>query len=71
MASNPMPRHAPVRRYSNWAVTFHWITVVLVLAQAVLGFAFAASAQGPGKMEIFIWHKTVGATILLLTLARL
>lgn len=21
----------PVRRYSNWAVTIHWFTVVLVL----------------------------------------
>jgi len=31
----------PVRRYSNRAVTFHWLTVVLVLTQAYLGFSFA------------------------------
>jgi cytochrome b561 len=61
----------PVRRYSNAAVAFHWTTVVLVLAQAWLGIAFASAEQGPGRMEIFTWHKTVGATILLITLARL
>ena len=62
---------SPVKRYSNVAVTFHWVTVALVLAQAYLGFAFAAAERGPVKTEIFTWHKTVGAAILLITLARL
>jgi cytochrome b561 len=61
----------PVLRYSNWAVTFHWVTVALVLAQAYLGFAFAWSPEGQGRMELFLWHKTTGALILLITLARL
>lgn len=61
----------PVRRYSNVAVTFHWATVALVLAQAYLGFAFVGAEPGPGRIEIFTWHKTVGAVILLTTLARL
>jgi cytochrome b561 len=71
MASDAGARHSPVQRYSNWAVNFHWVTFVLVLTQATLGFAFVLSAQGPGKMEVFTWHKTAGAAILLLTLARL
>jgi cytochrome b561 len=62
---------SPVRRYSNVAVAFHWITVVLVVAQACLGFAFAAMARGAEQMEVFTWHKTVGALILIITLARL
>jgi cytochrome b561 len=72
MASNNrgLPEE-PIRRYSNWAVTFHWVTVALVFAQVYLGFAFAWSEQGPGRMELFTWHKTVGALILLTTLARL
>ena len=61
----------PVRRYSNLAVAFHWTTVVLVLAQAWLGFAFHGQEPGPQRMELFTWHKTVGATILLITLPRL
>lgn len=61
----------PVRRYSNFAVFFHWTTVVLVLAQACLGFTFASMERGPVRTEVFTWHKTVGALILLFTLARL
>ena len=61
----------PVRRYSNWTVTFHWFTVALVLAQAYLGFSFAWADEGPRQMELFTWHKTIGALILLTTLARL
>ena len=61
----------PLRRYSNVAAAFHWATVVLVLLQAYLGFTFASSDDGPARDNIFIWHKTVGATILVVVLARL
>lgn len=69
-----VPETAPqgvVLRYSNTAVAFHWITVALVLTQAYLGFTFALSDEGPARDAVFVWHKTVGVTILLLTLARL
>jgi cytochrome b561 len=62
----------PIRRYSNVAVTFHWVVVALVLIQVVIGFAFAEFLpRGPQQAQLFIWHKTLGALILLLTLARL
>ena len=62
----------PIRRYSNTAVALHWITVAVVLTQVVLGFAFAEfMAKGPAKLEVFAWHKTLGALILLLALIRL
>jgi len=61
-----------IRRYSNTAVALHWITVALVLTQVVLGFAFAEfMAKGPAKTEVFAWHKTLGALILILALIRL
>ena len=69
-----VPETAPQRavlRYSNAAVAFHWITAALVLLQACLGFRFGLSEPGPGRDEVFIWHKSVGALILLLVLARL
>ena len=69
-----VPETAPqsaVLRYSNATVTFHWVTVALVLTQAYLGFTFALSDEGPARDEVFVWHKTVGMIILLLTLARL
>ena len=69
-----VPETAPqsaVLRYSNATVTFHWVTVVLVLTQAYLGFTFALSDEGPARDAVFVWHKTLGVIILLLTLARL
>lgn len=62
----------PIRRYSNTAVALHWTTVVLVLIQVTLGFAFTEfMAKGPAKAEVFAWHKTLGALILVLALIRL
>src|SRR4051812_48782264 len=72
MATVPQVREQqPLRRYSNVAVTIHWITVLLVLTQLWLGFTFADMPRGPDKAMYFTWHKTVGATILLLSIARL
>lgn len=69
-----VPKTAPqeaVLRYSNTTVTLHWITVLLVLFQAYLGFRFGLSEPGPGRDNVFVWHKSVGIVILLLTLGRL
>lgn len=62
--------HSPLR-HSNVAVTLHWLIVALLLTQGWLGFTFADMGRGPARAEFFTWHKTVGATILLLTLVRL
>lgn len=64
-------RQETVLRYSNTAVAFHWVTVVLVLYQTYLGFRFGWSEPGPARDDVFLWHKTVGVVILLLVLARL
>ena len=59
-------------RYGNAAATFHWLTLVLVLVQLYLGFTFGDLPRGsPERMEMFAWHKTVGATILIVSLLRL
>ena len=73
MASVPeaVPQN-PIRRYSNIAVTFHWLIAALVLTQVAIGFTFAELLpRGPEQAALFTWHKTLGALILLLTLARL
>ena len=62
----------PIRRYSNVAVTIHWLTVALVLTQVVIGFTFHRFMEpGPARDELFTWHKTLGALILLTSLIRL
>lgn len=72
MATVPEVREQhPLRRYSNAAVGLHWVTAVLVLFQIWLGLSFADMPQGPQRGELFTWHKTIGATILILALVRL
>ncbi len=59
-------------RYSHGAATFHWLTVVFVLAQIYVGFRFGDLPRGSdARMELFAIHKTLGATILIVTLLRL
>ena len=60
-----------VRRYINAAVAIHWTTALLVVTQVIVGFTFDNMERGPERAELFTWHKTIGATILLLTMARL
>ena len=73
MASVPQAtdQHRALLRYNNGAVALHWLTVLLVLTQLYLGFTFADMERGPARSELFTWHKTVGATILVLSLIRL
>ena len=58
-------------RYDNGAVFLHWFTVALLVTQVYIGFTFAEMERGPARGEWFTWHKTIGATILLLAFVRL
>lgn len=60
-------------RYRRIVMWIHWITAVLVLMQVYIGFMFhRVLEQGtPERAYVFGWHKTWGALILLLALARL
>jgi cytochrome b561 len=59
-------------RYKAIVVWIHWITALLVVTQVVIGFTFAELLpRGPERTELFAWHKTLGATILVLALLRL
>lgn len=58
-------------RYSHGAATFHWLTALLVLGQLYVGFTFGEMPKGPERAQWFLVHKTLGATILIVTLLRL
>lgn len=60
-------------RYRAIVVWIHWITAAVVVTQVVVGLTFhRVLEQGtPERMELFAWHKTIGALILVLTLIRL
>ncbi|GAA4821278.1 hypothetical protein GCM10023232_18140 [Sphingosinicella ginsenosidimutans] len=65
------PQRDEILRYGNGAVVLHWVTAALVIAQVIVGFTFKLLPRGPAHGEWFAWHKTLGATILLLALVRL
>jgi cytochrome b561 len=59
-------------RYKSIVVWIHWITALLVVTQVVVGFTFSEFMErGPARTDLFAWHKTIGATILVLALLRL
>lgn len=60
----------PTQRYSYTAITLHWLLALLLAFQIALGWAL----EGDNSPELFAryqLHKSVGITILLLSLARL
>jgi cytochrome b561 len=51
------------------SLTLHWLTAVMILAQVLLITAHEAT-EGPISREFVMAHKSLGLTILVLTLAR-
>ncbi|MEO6066245.1 MAG: cytochrome b [Lysobacterales bacterium] len=57
--------------YTSTAIALHWVLAVLILAQLAVGWLFHDWLAGDARALAFEWHKTLGVTILLLSLARL
>lgn len=72
MANDILAADRRAMRYSTIAASFHWLSVVLILAQIWLGFTFKDFPKGSVERGFYFdWHKTVGVAILLVALARL
>lgn len=73
MATVPeaVPQPETLLRYNNVAVLLHWLTALVVVVQIYVGFTFHNMERGPERGEWFTWHKTIGATILILAIVRL
>lgn len=65
------PQRQVLLRYDNGAVLLHWLMAALIVAQVYVGITFGDMPRGPERGEWFTWHKTIGATILVLALIRL
>jgi cytochrome b561 len=57
--------------YGAIAQGFHWLTVVLVVAQCWLGIAAHGLPISPARLALLAWHKSLGLSILALVLLRL
>lgn len=57
-------------RYSSSAILLHWLIAAALAFQFGLGEALEHLPRGPKQLDVIQFHKTIGITILLLTLVR-
>ena len=53
------------------AKSFHWVVALLILVQFVIGKIAENMVLSPAKLDTFVWHKSLGITLLLIVLLRL
>ena len=69
-----MRRNAWRNSKDSWgslARLLHWAVAALVLVQVALGLTAAGWRLSPLKLDLFVWHKSLGFVILLLVVVRL
>lgn len=57
-------------RYSTVAIVFHALIAVLILTNIGLAWIFNNMPKGLAWFQLIQWHKSLGITVLLLSLAR-
>src|SRR3546814_10090710 len=57
-------------RYSRAAIALHWIIAAILAFQIALGWRMGTLTAATGQFHAFQLHKSIGITILLLSLAR-
>ena len=58
-------------RWGSISIGLHWLTFVLILGLAPVGYLMQDLANGPSKIQVFMLHKSFGLTVLALTGLRL
>lgn len=60
-----------VETWGAVARAFHWLVAALVLTQFVIGSIAEEMKLTPAKLDLFVWHKSIGVTVLVLAVLRL
>lgn len=58
-------------RYDRAAIALHWVTAALIVANLALGLSMVPLPISPRKLQWYLWHKSIGVTVFLLTSLRL
>lgn len=70
--NNPEVQRKKSQRYSLFAILLHWITVALLVSIAAIGWYMSDLPDGaPGQESLFQLHKSLGISVLFLTIARI
>src|ERR1700684_2099610 len=57
-------------RFNSVAIFFHWAIAGLILANILIGWQFS-TVHGPFRQAAFQLHKSIGITVLVLSVLRL
>ena len=60
-----------IRRYHTVAMSLHWLMAVLILTNLAIGLSFEFLPMGADKAWLYQFHKSIGLTVLLLTVIRI
>lgn len=58
-------------RYTTVAIALHWLIAAAIIFQIILGWRAGDGPKGPTTFALMQLHKSIGITILLLSMARL
>lgn len=64
-----MPQNTE-RAWGAVAKSIHWLVAILILGQLVLGTIAEEARISPLKLDLFVWHKSIGVSILLIVILR-
>lgn len=66
-----MPMRNTTERWGWVTIGIHWLTVLAVLGLVIVGLVMQELPNSPTKIQVYALHKSVGLTVLALTLLRL
>lgn len=68
---SPMTTSTAPPRYTTTAVALHWLVAALIVCGFTLGLSMVPLPLSKRKLELYLWHKSIGITVFLLTCLRL
>src|SRR5690242_3643034 len=66
-----MPIRNLTDRWGSVSIGLHWLTLILIVGLAPVGYLMQDLPNGPFKIQVFALHKSFGLTVLALTGLRL
>lgn len=61
----------PNSSWNSFSKSLHWLIALCIFVAATLGWVAHEAVMSPGKLQLFLWHKSVGITVLALMILRL
>jgi len=58
-------------RWGSIAKCFHWTVAIFIFVEFVLGWTAVSLPLSPAKLNLFVWHKSIGLLVLLIVMLRL